>query len=229
MSLRLLGLICFCTIFIGGCSDNERASEDASDHEKTAKTETVNQKENSTSDSIDENCAQVYSKEECEQFVEYYKNGEGQKESETEGSEASANSSSNVTEKEIYEKASWLVKEMFGAPEKTVPATFENSYIEKRNDGLYYIHSSYIINGTSGREDAYYEFEMLMDENFKLIDAYFPGSTGRFSRPMVYDKIKNLELPEKRSVSPEEEKRKEKNHEEIMEKIYGKDKVKTID
>lgn len=43
---------------------------------------------------------------------------------------------------------------------------------------------------------------------------------------MVYDKLKNMEIPEVKKVSPEEEKREEKKREETMKSIYGEEHIK---
>lgn len=73
-----------------------------------------------------DDCIEVYGKEECEQITEYYKSEEGQKELDaSETDKYSAKSQTSTTHKDIYEKVSWLVKEMFGVPERTIPADYE--------------------------------------------------------------------------------------------------------
>ncbi|MFB4258961.1 hypothetical protein ACE106_07345 [Shouchella clausii] len=145
---------------------------------------------------IDENCSEVYSEEECKQFMEYYTEGEGIEEYEQANSdlevneeEIQANSDLEVNEEEIYEIASWYIKEMSGAPESIYPAPSEESIVFKRDDGLYYVYSIYMVDIKTAPTNSYYEFEMLIDENGELIDAYIPGSYGIFDRPMQYDNL----------------------------------------
>lgn len=233
MNIRFSMLVCVSFIFFtGGCAESSANSNDGSKNKNESKEESseegVKENDNKLADTPNmDDCIEVYGKEECEQITEYYKSEEGQKELDaSETDKYSAKSQTSTTHKDIYEKVSWLVKEMFGVPERTIPADYEKSLVEKRDDGLYYIQSSYEIKGTGNQADTYYEFEMLMDNKYNLIDAYFPGSTGRYSRPMVYDKLKNMEIPEVKKVSPEEEIREEKKREETMKSIYGEEHIK---
>lgn len=49
-------------------------------NKSNGKTNDINKKSNSTKIKIDENCPKPYTKEDCEKFEEYYKNGDGQQE-----------------------------------------------------------------------------------------------------------------------------------------------------
>lgn len=226
MRIRFTLLCCLCIVFIvlvTGCSSSNESStntsvQDTKDSQNTKDKDTSNPSDSSF---IDKNCVKVYSEKECKQFAAYYKSEEGQEDSTV--NQASSGTQQETTDQthKIYNTVAYVVKRMFNAPDRTNVASYEDSIISRREDGLYYISSSYVISGTGNQQDAYYEFEMLMNDNYELVDAYFPGSYGRFSRPMVYDKLKNYTAPPKQEVSPEEQQKQEEENQKVMESIYG--------
>ncbi|MFV1457610.1 hypothetical protein, partial [Bacillus mycoides] len=190
---------------------------------------------------IDENCAEVYSKEECEQFAAYTKSDAGEQEASA-SKEKSVQKEVKFSGKEVYEKMQWVL-EQWGSG-KIYPAPYKEGMVQKRTDGLYYINSTYEIRGTV-KGDGIYPYEMLVSDTFDLKDAYLPGTYGRYARPMKYDEVQEYyrqveekkaiekanETPEDRERKRKEAEEKEKKHKEVMESIYGKDAVngKVID
>ncbi|QJX80405.1 hypothetical protein [Priestia megaterium] len=211
------------TVLITGCSDNKESPATTS---TTSQNETSNEKNkesvNPTDNSfIDQDCEKAYSKEECAQFADYYNSGDGQNESDTPQVDSDNQEQAADQTQKIYNTVEYVVKRMFNAPERTTVASYEDTVINKRDDGLYYISSSYVISGNANQPGAHYTFEMLMSNDYNIVDAYFPGSYGRFSRPMVYDRLKDYTPPPKVEVSPEEQKQRDEKNKEIMESIYG--------
>jgi len=212
-------------VLLSGCSSNE---EDPAPTSATSQNETSNKKNkesvNPTDNSfIDQDCEKAYSKEECAQFAEYYNSGDETNESTTPQVDSGNQEQTTDQTQKIYNTVEYVVKRMFNAPERTTVASFEDTVINKRDDGLYYISSSYVISGNANQPGAHYTFEMLMSDDYNIVDAYFPGSYGRFSRPMVYDRLKDYTPPPKVEVSPEEQRKQDERNKEIMESIYGKE------
>lgn len=242
---------------VSGCSENKEVAKDteqvteSSKGEKAAETKqkedkSINDKKETKSSvgdapKIDENCAEVYSKEECEQFAAYTKSDEGKQEVAA-SKEKPVQKEVKFSGKEVYEKMQWVLSEWGSG--KIYPAPYKEGMVQKRPDGLYYINSTYEIRGTL-KGDGVYPYEMLVSDTFDLKDAYLPGTYGRYARPMKYDEVQEYyrqveekkaiekanETPEDRERKRQEEEAKEKKHKEVMESIYGKDAVegKTID
>ena len=213
------------TVLITGCSDNKESLANTSAiNQNETQNEKSKENTNPSDDSfIDQDCEKAYSKEECAQFADYYNTGDGQEESDVNQIDNSNQGQTTDQTQKIYNTVEYVVKRMFNAPERTTVASFEDTVINKRDDGLYYISSSYVISGNVNQQDAYYTFEMLMSNDYNIVDAYFPGSYGRYSRPMVYDRLKDYTPPPKVEVSPEEQKKRDEHNKEIMESIYGKE------
>ncbi|GAE93038.1 hypothetical protein JCM21714_2069 [Gracilibacillus boraciitolerans JCM 21714] len=74
-----------------------------------------------------------------------------------------------------------------GNPDAINHESYENSNIIKREDGVYYITSAYDVHGSNSLST--YNYEMLLDGNYQILDAYVPGSIGIFEKPMVYDQL----------------------------------------
>jgi hypothetical protein len=88
-----------------------------------------------------------------------------------------------------YEAAKNYITVFFGQgnPDIINHEPIENSSIVKREDGFYHVVSTFQVNGASSMTT--YDYEMLLDSNYEILDAYVPGSIGIFDRPMVYDQI----------------------------------------
>ncbi|WP_460271513.1 hypothetical protein [Bacillus sp. NEAU-Y102] len=242
---------------VSGCSENKEVAKDtkqvneSNKGEKAAETKTkedknaIDKKDTTSTDEavpkIDENCAEVYSKEECEQFAAYAKSDAGKQEAQA-SKEKPVQKEVKLSGKEVYEKMYWVL-EQWGSG-KVYPAPYKEGMVTKRPDGLYYINSTYEIRGTL-KGDGVYPYEMLVSDTLDLKDAYLPGTYGRYARPMKYDEIQEYyrqveekkaiekanETPEDRERKRKEAEEKEKKHKEVMESIYGKDAVngKVID
>jgi hypothetical protein len=241
VKVRKLKVTCLCLILstvIMGCTE----TKDTSTKERVPKEENKvdEAKENSnskvnTAPNIDENCAEVYSKEECEQFAAYTQSNPGKQKAQT-SKEKPMQKEEKFTAREVYEKMYWVLEQWGGG--KIYPAPFEKALVTKRQDGLYYINSTYEIRGTL-HGDGVYPYEMLVSDTFELKDAYMPGTYGKYDRPMQYDAIneynrkaaeqeairKAQETPEDRERKLKEEEEKKKKRKEVMESIYGKDAV----
>lgn len=216
-------------LLISGCSEDKVSSK-----EETSK-EVVKEEKTNDVPKIDENCEEVYSKEECEQFAEYYASEEGQKE----GEQPKEKSVNVAAENEIYEYVSEIVDTVLSGSSKYILAPIEEAAIVKRDDGLYYVNSSYELKGTNVRGgDGRYSFELLISDDYEIKDGYFPGSTGRFSRPMKYDEVQEYkrqlaeqaeiekanETPEDRERKRKEATQKDKERQKTMDSIYGENK-----
>ncbi|WP_273854056.1 hypothetical protein [Guptibacillus spartinae] len=88
-----------------------------------------------------------------------------------------------------YESAVKYITQLFsqGNPDIINHDTYENSLVIKREDGFYLVTSSFRTNTTSGSE--LYNYEMLLNGDYEILDAYVPGSIGVLDRPMVYDQL----------------------------------------
>ncbi|MEJ1517360.1 hypothetical protein ACWKTZ_22310 [Bacillus cereus] len=244
MNIRKAAIGCLLGVMVSGCSTNKEVVKDTPKQTEESNGNKENKEVEKVPDApkVDENCASVYSKEECEKFTAYYQSSEGKQEDEASKEKSVAKSNGRVTEKEIYEKVEVAVRRVGANSNKIFPAPYESSTVQKRPDGLYYIYSTYEIKGTP-KGDGVYEFEMLMSDTFEIKDAYFPGSYGRFSRPMKYDEIndyyrkqaeqraieKSKETPEDRERKQKEAEQEEKERQKVMESIYGKDKIIDMD
>ncbi|AYK76635.1 hypothetical protein P8807_09845 [Bacillus subtilis] len=248
--MRKLGicLIIGLVFSVYGCSENKDTAKetkqvtDSNENKKDKNKESKSTEDTKEAPKIDENCAEVYSKEECEQFATYSQSNEGKEEAEASKKKPTEKNSTKLTEKEVYEKMESVLDQLGGSSEKLVPAPYEKGMVQKRPDGLYYINSTYELRGMP-KGDEIYEFEMLVSDTFELIDAYLPGTYGRFSRPMKYDELneyfrqqeekeaieKAKETPEDRERKKQEAEQKEKERQKVMEDIYGKEKVIDMD
>lgn len=249
--MRKLGVICLIiglVFSVYGCSESKDTAKetkqvsDSNENKEDKNKESKSTENTKDAPKIDENCAEVYSKEECEQFATYSESSEGKEEAEASKKKPTEKNSTKLTEKEVYEKMEGVLNQWGGSSGKLVPAPYENGMVQKRPDGLYYIHSTYELRGMP-KGDGIYEFEMLVSDTFELIDAYLPGTYGRFSRPMKYDELneynrkqaekeaieKAQETPEDRERKKQEEEQKEKERQKVMEDIYGKEKVIDMD
>lgn len=228
----ILSLMTVSFLLISGCSEDK-----VSNKEETSKPkEEVTKEEKKTEiPKIDENCEEVYSKEECEQFAEYYQSEEGQKEDD----QPKQKTTNTGAENEIYDYTAEIVDTVLSESSKYILAPIEEATIVKRDDGLYYVNSSYQLKGTNVQGgDGYYSFELLISDDFEIKDGYFPGSIGRFSRPMKYDEVQEYkrqlkeqaeiervnETPEDRERKRKESEEKEKERQKTMESIYGENK-----
>lgn len=238
MKMRFLGMmLCVIPLITAeGCSLSNEESKEIAKSEISKKEDKATKETEKTPvvPQVDENCSEVCSKEECEKFTEYYKSGEGQKEAEVAKEKPTAKTDGKLTEKEVYEKVAEVLKELGGGSQKVFPAPYEKDAVQKRTDGLYYIHSTYELRGTP-KGDGVYGFEMLMSDTFELKDAYIQGTYGRYSRPMKYDEInefykkqveqnaieKAKETPEDRERKKQEDEKSKKEHEKVMNSIYG--------
>ncbi|MCP9283618.1 hypothetical protein [Bacillus safensis] len=228
----ILSLVTVSFLFISGCSEDK--GSDKEDPSKP-KEEAAKEKKKTESPKIDENCEEVYSKEECEKFAEYYQSDEGQKE----GEQPKEKSDNAAAENEMYDYVAEIIDTVLSGSSKYTLAPIEETTIVKRDDGLYYVNSSYELKGTNVRGgDGRYSFELLISDDFEIKDGYFPGSTGRFSRPMKYDEVQEYkrqlteqaeiekanETPEDRERKKKEAEQKEKEHQKTMDSIYGEKK-----
>ncbi|PFX61609.1 hypothetical protein COL36_10390 [Bacillus wiedmannii] len=238
MKIRFLGImLCVIPLITAeGCSHSNEESKEIAKSEVSQKEDKATREMEKTpvEPQVDENCSKVYSKEECETFTEYYKSGEGQKETEVAKEKPAAKTDGKLAEKEVYEKVAEMLKKLGGESQKVFPAPYEKDAVQKRTDGLYYIHSTYELRGTP-KGDGVYGFEMLMSDTFELKDAYIEGTYGRYSRPMKYDEInesyrkqaeqntieKAKETPEDRERKKQEDEKSKKEHEKVMNSIYG--------
>ncbi|AWG44162.1 hypothetical protein BEH_24230 [Priestia filamentosa] len=114
----------------------------------------------------------------------------GEKKEEPVEEEVAEDNGETIAKKELYAVASNFLENLLGAPDRIIPADYTNSVVQKREDGLYYISSSYTVTGTGAQPNTYYEYEMLVDEQGNFKDAYMPNTIGRYNRPIVYDKLK---------------------------------------
>src|SRR5699024_9223617 len=104
--------------------------------------------------------------------------------------EKEKNKNSMDEKKEAYDSAINYIHIFYGqkVPDDTIEyEDFEDSIIIKRSDGFYHITSTFYTNKSKSLKS--YEYEMLLDSNYDILDAYIPGSIGIFDRPMVYDKL----------------------------------------
>ncbi|WP_234941419.1 hypothetical protein [Bacillus altitudinis] len=219
-------------LFISGCSEDK-----VSNKEETSKPKEEAAKEEKKTErpKVDENCVEVYSKEECEQFAEYYQSEEGKKEVDQPNQKSSNVSSEN----EVYDYVNEIIDTLLSGSRKYTLAPIEEATIVKRDDGLFYVNSSYELKGTNVRGgDGRYSFELLISDDYEVKDGYFPGSNGRFSRPMKYDEVQEYKRQlaeqaeiEKANETPEDRERKRKQAEEkekelqkTMDSIYGENK-----
>ncbi|PEF96465.1 hypothetical protein CN544_21800 [Bacillus toyonensis] len=245
MKVSKIKVVCLClglSAMVVGCTDIKEEAKDVSLKETVSKEESKKDvgKENSNSKEsvapkIDENCSEVYSKEECEQFAAYTQSDAGKQEAQA-SKEKTIQKEVKYSGKEVYEKMQLVLEKWGGKPGTITPAPYEEGMVQKRSDGLYYIHSTYEIRGTA-KGDGVYQYEMLVSDTLDLKDAYFPGSYGRFSRPMKYDEIneyykreeekkaieKANETPEDREQKRKETEEQEKKRKQVMEDIYGKE------
>ncbi|MEY8695954.1 hypothetical protein AB9M90_15455 [Bacillus safensis] len=228
----ILSLMTVSFLLISGCSEDKVSSKEGASKPKE---EVVKEKKSNDVPKIDKNCEEVYSKEECEQFAEYYQSEEGQKEVE----QPKEKPNNAAAENEIYDYVSEIVDTVLSGSSNYTLAPIEESAILKRDDGLYYVNSSYELKGTNVRGgDGRYSFELLISDDFEIKDGYFPGSIGRFSRPMKYDEVQEYkrqlaeqaeiekanETPEDRERKRKEADQKEKERQKTMDSIYGENK-----
>ena len=233
---------------VSGCFENKevvKKVDESSKGEKAGETKpiedkSVDNKKDTTSNvadapKIDENCAEVYSKEECEQFAAYTQSDAGKQEAQA-SEEKPVQKEGKFSAKEVYEKTQWVL-EQWGSG-KIYPAPYKEGTVQKRPDGLYYINSTYEIRGTV-KGDGIYPYEMLVSDTLELKDAYLPGTYGRYSRPMEYDEVQEYyrqaeekkaiekanETPEDRERKRKEAEEQEKKRKQVMEDIYGKEAV----
>ncbi|MGN7329765.1 hypothetical protein [Bacillus altitudinis] len=232
----LLSLTTVSLLLISGCSEGKVSSKEQTSKPKE---EAAKEEKKTESPIIDENCDEVYSKEECEQFAEYYQSEEGQKEAER----PKEKSNNAGAENEIYEYAAEIVDTVLSGSSKYILAPIEEATIAKRDDGLYYVNSSYELKGTNVRGgDGRYSFELLISDDFEIKDGYFPGSIGRFSRPMKYDEVQEYkrqleeqaeieranETPEDRERKRKEAEKKERDYQKSLDSIYGEDRDRDV-
>ncbi|MEW5569662.1 hypothetical protein [Rossellomorea marisflavi] len=182
---------------------------------------------------VSDNCAEVYSEEECKQFVDYHNSEEGQ----LEGSqkEEESNISSNKTdilksEKDVYEYVVYTIGQILHGSDNYTLAPMEDFTIAKRDDGLFYVNSSFHTGKDSASSQAnLYFFEFLISENREIKDGYIPGSAGVYSTPMKYDEVQEFnrqqmeqnKSTEQTKQDKEEMEQKENERQEIMDSIYG--------
>lgn len=241
MKVSKLKVICLCLILstvIMGCTETQDTSTKETVSKEKNKNDEAKERSSSkvnTVPNIDEKCADVYSKEECEQFAAYTQSDAGKQEAQV-SKEKPAQQEGKFSGREVYEKMYWVL-EQWGSG-KIYPTQYKEGMVRKRQDGLYYINSTYEIRGTVGG-DGVYPYEMLVSDTFDLKDAYLPGTYGKYSRPMQYDAIneynrkleeqeairKAQETPEDRERQRQEEEEKERKRKEVNESIYGKDAV----
>src|SRR5699024_9292450 len=69
---------------------------------------------------------------------------------------------------------------------------FENSIVEKRNDGYYYITSTFNANDDDGPET--YEYNMLLDGNYDILNATIHTSVGIFDTPTAYEALSHSDI-----------------------------------
>lgn len=222
-------------LLISGCSEDK-----VSNKEETHKPKEAAKEEKTTeSPKIDENCENVYSKEECEKFDEYYQSEEGQKEDD----QPKQKSSNAVAENEIYDYVAEIVDNVLSGSSKYTLAPIAEATIVKRDDGIYYVNSSYELKGTNVRGgDGRYSFELLLSDDYEIKDGYFPGSIGRFSRPMKYDEVQEYkrqleeqaeieranETPEDRERKRKEAEQKEREYQKSLDSIYGENRDRDV-
>lgn len=160
-------------------ADSKFAENDNADKESAVSEQNYEPKYMSESQWAE--CIRSYSEEECINIDRYYADGDGQREGASSGEVSS--------QEEAYWAARNYIHIMNYNSDRVQHSSFEDSIVEQRDDGLYYVYSTYVIIGTGVQQDSFYEYEMLLDQNFELVDAYLPGTSGMFSRPMVYDAL----------------------------------------
>lgn len=232
----ILSLMSVSFLIISGCSEARVSSKEETSKPKE---EVAKEEKKTESPKIDKNCEEVYSKEECEQFAEYYQSEEGQKEAE----QPKEKSNNAAAENEMYDYVAEIVDTVLSGSSKYTLAPIEETAILKRDDGLYYVNSSYELKGTNVRGgDGRYSFELLISDDFEIKDGYFPGSIGRFSRPMKYDEVQEYkrqleeqaeieranETPEDRERKRKEAEKKERDYQKSLDSIYGEDRDRDV-
>ncbi|WJV20748.1 hypothetical protein QU593_10060 [Rossellomorea marisflavi] len=222
----LTSLICLLLI---GCSEEKIIKESNSQEEQGHEIKPQESRDPEVSD----NCEEVYSEEECKQFVDYYNSEEGQ----LEGSqkEGESNISSNRTdilksEEDVYEYVVYIIDQILHGSDNYTLAPMQDFTIVKRDDGLFYVNSSFYTgkDSASSKTNLYF-FEFLISENREIKDGYIPGSVGMYSTPMKYDEVQEFNRQqmeqnkgaEQTELEREEMEQKENERQVIMDSIYG--------